>query len=482
MWLFWSAALTGKTTGLSVLGADDGGESNLKYAWSSSGPATVSFSANNTNAAKNVTATFAKAGQYAFVVTITDAGGLSVTSSVSVTVSQTLTSITVMPATATVAPGQRQQFTATAFDQFGAALSSQPSLTWAASGGTIASGLFTAGATAGGPFTVMATKSGVSGTATVTVSSSPSPPPPPPPPPAPRQRVLVLGTDAGTAARVQVLDATTRQVISELSPFAGFSGGVRVAAGDVTGDGVSDVIAGAGSGGGSQVSVFDGATSATLFSFVAFAGFNGPVSVALGDVTGDGRADLIVGAPVNGHVKAFDGATGATFRSFLAFQGFSGSVAVGAGDLNGDGREELIVGAAQNGHVKAFSAIDNALVQSFLAYAGFSGSTTVAGGDLDGDGRAEIITGAGAAATHVKAFDGVSRAEEASFIAFPGAPYGVRVGAADVNGDGKDDVLAAPGGPVPQVKLFDGATLHEIDSFFALAATGGVGVFLGGSR
>ena len=86
--------VTGTTTSLSVLGADDGGESNLTYTWATTGtpPAAVTFSANGTNGAKNTTATFSQAGSYSFQVTITDAGGLTATSSVNVTVNQTLTS------------------------------------------------------------------------------------------------------------------------------------------------------------------------------------------------------------------------------------------------------------------------------------------------------------------------------------------------------------------------------------------------------
>jgi hypothetical protein len=54
----------GTTTALSALGADDGGEAALTYTWSTTGtpPAPVTFSANGTNAAKNTTATFTKAG------------------------------------------------------------------------------------------------------------------------------------------------------------------------------------------------------------------------------------------------------------------------------------------------------------------------------------------------------------------------------------------------------------------------------------
>ena len=170
--------VTGTTAALSVLGADDAGEANLTYTWATTGtpPASVTFSANGNNAAKNTTATFSKAGSYAFQVTITDQGGLSTTSSVALTVNQTLTSIALAPTTATVNVSATQQFTASARDQFATALVSQPSFTWTVSGGgTIsASGLFTAGTTAGGPYTVTAQSGSVSGTASVTVSSTPT--------------------------------------------------------------------------------------------------------------------------------------------------------------------------------------------------------------------------------------------------------------------------------------------------------------------
>ncbi|HXU63931.1 MAG TPA: malectin domain-containing carbohydrate-binding protein [Polyangia bacterium] len=170
--------VTGSTTALSVLGADDGGEANLTYTWATTGtpPAAVTFSANGTNAAKASTATFTKAGSYALQVTVKDQGNLTTTSAVSVTVNQTLTSIVVSPASATVATAGTQQFTASARDQFATALTAQPAMTWSVTGGgTInSSGLFTAGATAGGPFTVRATSGSVSGTASVTVSSTPT--------------------------------------------------------------------------------------------------------------------------------------------------------------------------------------------------------------------------------------------------------------------------------------------------------------------
>src|SRR5207244_1839112 len=91
---------------------------------------------------------------------------------------------------------------------------------------------------------------------------------------------------------------------------AGFQSGVHVATADVNGDGVLDVITGAGSGGGPHVKIFDGATGDVIASFFAYdPGFRGGVNVAAGDVNGDGKADIITGAGPGGgpHVKVFDG-------------------------------------------------------------------------------------------------------------------------------------------------------------------------------
>jgi len=130
--------VTGNTVGLSVLGADLTGEADLTYTWSTatlpSGASAPTFSANQSNAAKNTTATFSSAGTYVFLVTITAAGGLSTTSSVSATVSQTLTSfsITVPPSGGSGADGAGS-FAATALDQFGIPLANQPPLPWSLS-------------------------------------------------------------------------------------------------------------------------------------------------------------------------------------------------------------------------------------------------------------------------------------------------------------------------------------------------------------
>jgi hypothetical protein len=91
---------TGDTAALSVLGADDHGESVLSYTWAVTsrpqGAPLPTFSANGTNAAKNTTVKFPGPGDYALTVTITDAAGLSTTSTVNVTVATVFPAVTAM--------------------------------------------------------------------------------------------------------------------------------------------------------------------------------------------------------------------------------------------------------------------------------------------------------------------------------------------------------------------------------------------------
>src|SRR5262249_58503165 len=110
-----------------------------------------------------------------------------------------------------------------------------------------------------------------------------------------------------------------------INPFGSFQGGTSVATGDFNGDRIPDVVVAAGAGGGPRVSVLDGKTgtplSGLLGSFFAYAPtFAGGVSVAVGDVNGDGTPDIITGAGPGGgpHVKVFSGKDGSELFSFFA--------------------------------------------------------------------------------------------------------------------------------------------------------------------
>src|SRR5205085_786196 len=178
---------------------------------------------------------------------------------------------------------------------------------------------------------------------------------------------------------VRVFDGTTGALVREFMAFdPSFTGGIYVAAGDTAGVGRANIIVGAGAGGGPNVKVFDGVSLGLQANFFAYApGFSGGVRVAAGDVTGDGKADIVTGAGAGGgpHVKVIDatklsqvGADGqiqntALKYSFLAFSSSdTGGVYVAAGDLDGDGKADIVAsqGTAGSAHVRTFSGLTGA--------------------------------------------------------------------------------------------------------------------------
>jgi O-glycosyl hydrolase len=163
---------TSTTVQLNVLGSDDGGEANLRYTWTASGPAAVTFATNGGNSATLTTATFSKTGSYNFTVTIADGSGLTATSAVAVTVLPLLRSISVAPTNASVAAETTLQFTASGVDQFGSAMSATPAWSASGTGNSISStGLFTAG-TVVGSYNVTATSGTVTTSVPVNVTSN----------------------------------------------------------------------------------------------------------------------------------------------------------------------------------------------------------------------------------------------------------------------------------------------------------------------
>jgi hypothetical protein len=197
----------------------------------------------------------------------------------------------------------------------------------------------------------------------------------------------------GNVNQVKVFD-TSGNEIAAFSPFANFNGGANVALGDLTGDGIPDLVVGAGQGGGPHVVVIDGAAieaggsalanavAHPLKSFYAYdVIFRGGVNVAVGDVDGQAdpldptkkRMDIVTGAGAGGgpHVKAFVFSDLSVITSFYAYdKNFGGGVSVACGNVGGDtgfpsqpfSSDEIVTGAGPGGgpHVKVFSPKLNA--------------------------------------------------------------------------------------------------------------------------
>ena len=281
-----------------------------------------------------------------------------------------------------------------------------------------------------------------------------------------------VGSDVGAPARVQVYNRLSGTVRYDFDPFPGFLGGIRVAVGDVNGDGTQDIVVAAGPNGPPHVKVFSGADGGLIASFYAYGvGFTGGVDVAVADLNGDGYAEIITGSgPGAGpHIKVFDGFDFSQTASYYAFDAtFLGGIRVAVGDTNGDGTPDLIVGAQAGAEprVTVFDGKTNAVLQNFFAFdPSFTGGVYVACGDVNGDGFADVIIGAGTGdLPNVKVIDGRNGVELASFLANAGSvdvvgsvPFegGVRVATVDFDGDGIDEILTAKGaGTFPILRFY----------------------------
>ncbi len=207
----------------------------------------------------------------------------------------------------------------------------------------------------------------------------------------------------------------------EMLPYENFKGGASVAAGNF-GIGAS-LVTGAGPGGGPLVKTLtsDGTIITSFFAYPA--AFKGGVDVAAGDVDGDGIDEIITGAGAGGgpQVRILS-ANGTPRFSFFAYPlAFRGGVRVTAADIDNDGKAEIITGAGPGGgpHVRVFKA-DGTAMSGFMAYAPtFRGGVDVAAKASSVGSTARIVTSPlTKGGPHIRTFDSLGNVD-ASFFAYP---------------------------------------------------------------
>ena len=242
-------------------------------------------------------------------------------------------------------------------------------------------------------------------------------------------------------------------------------------AGDVNGDGYSDVIVGAYAYSGStgRAYIFFGGASMDNVADVTITGAATAISFGIsvstaGDVNGDGYSDVIAGAigynTYTGRVYIFFGGVSmdnlpdVTMTGESTNNNFGISVST-AGDVNGDGYSDVIASAYQYNNTVGRSYIfsggtsmDNIadIIMTGYSSNSFFGSSVSTAGDVNGDGYSDVIVGAFGDTGHVYIYFGGLIMNTIADVSITGQNANNNFGnsvatAGDVNGDGYSDVI-----------------------------------------
>jgi Bacterial Ig domain/FG-GAP-like repeat/FG-GAP repeat len=268
------------------------------------------------------------------------------------------------------------------------------------------------------------------------------------------QRVFcVVGANTTGGPRLTVYGSDG----SEQFNFFAYDSSIRVGAsgaiGDVNGDGIADLVTAPGLGGGPHIRILNGKDLSSISDFFAFeSDIRTGATVSVGDVNGDGFGDVIVGAGVGGgpRVSVFSGQDGTLLKNFFAFDSsYRSGVRVGEADFNGDGLSDIIVttGAGPATRVRVFDGATNEVLQDIAPYGDdYTAGAYVSGGDFNADGVPDLIVGAGANESRVQIFSGLTTNVLANYMAYESqSAVGVSVSARDLDNDGHATIMTGPG-------------------------------------
>jgi hypothetical protein len=215
---------------------------------------------------------------------------------------------------------------------------------------------------------------------------------------------------------------------------------ISVATGDLNGDGKADLAAA--NNYANNVSVLLNNGNGTFATAVNYGVGSNTYSVAIGDLNGDGKADLATANFSSNNVSVLLNNGDGTFATAANYSAGTSPISVATGDLNGDGKADL---AVANSGPHTISVLLNNGDGTFATAVGYSVGTTpesVAIGDLNGDGKADLVS-ANYNGDNVSVLLNNGNGTFATAANYSVESYPTSVAIGDLNGDGKADLAAA---------------------------------------
>jgi uncharacterized protein YycO len=235
--------------------------------------------------------------------------------------------------------------------------------------------------------------------------------------------------------------------------YAGAGATVAAVVADVNGDGKADLVVGdqncpnSDCSGGGLVSVLLGNGDGTFQPAVVYgSGGEWVSSLAVADVNGDGKLDVVVANYLDTTVGVLFGNGDGTFQPAALYNAGTSSVSsVAVTDLNGDSKPDIVV-ASNNGTVSVMLGNGSGTFQPGVQYRSL-GARSVAVGDVNRDGKPDLVVAGSTSVSIVNVLLGNGDGTFQSAVTYPsgGLPGGWAnwVAVADLNADGKLDLVAA---------------------------------------
>lgn len=205
---------------------------------------------------------------------------------------------------------------------------------------------------------------------------------------------------------------------------------------------------------GDKLHLFAQTITGVLSRTVRYDTGSNPRAIAVGDLDGDGRDDVVVVNQGDDALGVFWQSAGGALSAMQTFAAGDAPDGVALGDFNGDCRLDVAVSHAQAQEIRIYHQLEGQTFSSPVSYTvGSAGFNEIAAGDVDGDGDDDVVLlrGAGYATDDLAIFYQQGGAlgspvfrtvEDGGYLA-----HGLALG--DVTGDGRADIVAVAGGNTP---------------------------------